>query len=683
MSVHATALAVAAVLGGVLACWVFARQRAARSGFYAGILVLGQAASLQLTEAGPRVAYQHLLPPERMWGEHPVALSLMAAVLLVVAAGLWRERHALSQALAGIPRGWRLAGVAAVFILGSTTLSRSVGGYLTELALASLIQATALGALVLALVALPPQVATRCSSLVDRLMGPAAGEAPPTAPALDGFSIALAGWVVIAAVLLNQLSYQAHPHVPDEVAYLFHARYFAHGLLYLPPPPVPAAFDIDLLTYEPTRWFSPVPPGWPAMLAVGELFGAPSLVNPLLSGLNVLLAYLLLLEVYDRRTTRMALLLLALSPWHLFMAMNYMNHTFTFTAALIAGLGIARSRHGARVLWPLMAGAATGIVSLIRPLEGMIVAVLLGLWALAPRRGRWDVVPAIAYGIGTLAIGGLVLPYNAALTGNPRVFPIMQYTDTHYGAGTNALGFGPNRGLGWGGLDPLPGHGPLDVLVNANLNGTAVNQELLGWATGSLLLLAVTLFFLRWRRGDRLMLAMIAGVIGTHTFYWFSGGPDFGARYWYLILLPCLALAASATVEIDRTGQGSGRAALGTLLLCFSALVTFVPWRAMDKYYHYRGMRPDIRTLAQRHDFGSSLILIRGNRHPDYHSAATYNPLDLRARQPIYAWDRDSTTRAAVLQAYPDRPVWLVDGPSVTGEGYRVVAGPLPAQENR
>ena len=414
------------------------------------------------------------------------------------------------------------------------------------------------------------------------------------------------------------------------------------------------------------------------MLAVGEFFGAPSLVNPLLSGLNVLLAYLLLLELYDRRTARLTLLLLALSPWHLFMAMNYMNHTFTFTAALIAGVGIARSRRGARVLWPLIGGAATGVVSLIRPLEGMIVAVLLGLWALAPRRGHWDLVPAIAFSIGTLAVGGLVFPYNAALTGSPSVFPIMQYTDSHYGVGTNALGFGPNRGLGWGGLDPLPGHGPLDVLVNANLNGTAVNQELLGWATGSLLPLAVMLFLLRWRRGDRLMLAMIVGVIGTHTFYWFSGGPDFGARYWYLILLPCLALAASAIVEIDHATPGGRRAVLGALVLCLSALVTFVPWRATDKYYHYRGMHPDIRELARSHDFGTSIVLVRGNRHPDYHSAATYNPLDLRAAQPIYAWDCDSTTRAAVLAAYPGRPVWYVDGPTLTGNGFVVTAGPLP-----
>jgi hypothetical protein len=32
-----------------------------------------------------------------------------------------------------------------------------------------------------------------------------------------------------------------------------------------------------------------------------------------------------------------------------------------------------------------------------------------------------------------------------------------------------------------------------------------------------------------------------------------------------------------------------------------------------------------------------------------------------------------------VLEAYRDRMVWIIAGPSVTGEGYRVEAGPLPA----
>ncbi len=671
-------LVLIALTAAALAGWWLARHGAARSGFFVALLVAGQAALLQLAEMGPRVAYQHLRPLPRMWSERPAALAFVLLQAGIVCWSLWRERAALSAFVRGLPRRAGLAACVLVVFLGSATLSRNPVLYVEELVLATLFQGVALATVVMAIVALPGSAAMSIGARVDALLGDPTRHAPEPAPGLDRFAVVLAIWVTVIAIVINRVAYQGHPHVPDEVAYLFHAKYFAKGLLWLPPPRVPAAFDIDLLTLEPTRWFSPVPPGWPAMLAVGEFLGVPSLVNPVLSGLNVLLAYLLLLELYDRRTARTALLLLAVSPWHLFLAMSYMNHTFTFTTALLAGLGVARSRRGARVWWPLVAGAGAGVVSLIRPLEGMIVASLLGLWALAPRNRRWDLVPAIAFSVGTLVVGGLVFPYNKALTGDPKLFPIMQYTDSHYGPGTNALGFGANRGLGWGGLDPLPGHGPLDVLINANLNGTSVNLELLGWATGSLLPLAFLLFLLPWRRGDRFMLAMIAGVVGAHTFYWFSGGPDFGARYWYLILLPCLGLAASAITSLDRTREGAGRATLAALALTWSALFTFLPWRASDKYYHYRGMRPDIRTMAREHDFGESVVLIRGNRHPDYHSAAIYNPLDLGAPQPIYAWDRDSTTRADVLRAYPGRKVWYVDGPTITGNGYVITAGPLP-----
>jgi hypothetical protein len=88
-------------------------------------------------------------------------------------------------------------------------------------------------------------------------------------------------------------------------------------------------------------------------------------------------------------------------------------------------------------------------------------------------------------------------------------------------------------------------------------------------------------------------------------------------------------------------------------------------------------MEPGVERLAREHGFGASLVLVRGRRHPDYASAATYNPLDLRAPEPIYAWDRGPEARAEVLRAYPDRQVWIVGGPTVTGRGFQVLAGPL------
>ena len=51
-------------------------------------------------------------------------------------------------------------------------------------------------------------------------------------------------------------------------------------------------------------------------------------------------------------------------------------------------------------------------------------------------------------------------------------------------------------------------------------------------------------------------------------------------------------------------------------------------------------------------------------------------PVDLQSDQAVYAWDRDAGVREEVVRAYADRPVWRVDGPSVTGRGFEVAAAP-------
>jgi hypothetical protein len=242
--------------------------------------------------------------------------------------------------------------------------------------------------------------------------------------------------------------------------------------------------------------------------------------------------------------------------------------------------------------------------------------------------------------------------------------------------------------MGWA-LDPFPGHSPRDALINASLNTFSINIELFGWSIGSLIFAAIAIFSTKLRRSDYLMLAVIAVIFGLHFFYYFSGGPDFGARYWFLMLVPLLALTARGIEILGYKLDGSRadspvggvRVMVAVLVLCLLALVSFIPWRAVDKYHHFRGMRPDIRHLAEKHDFGASVVLIRGDDHPDYASAAVYNPLDLYSDGPVFAWDRNPHVRAQLLNAYQDRSVWILEGPTVTGAGYRIVQGPLPAYE--
>lgn len=172
------------------------------------------------------------------------------------------------------------------------------------------------------------------------------------------------------------------------------------------------------------------------------------------------------------------------------------------------------------------------------------------------------------------------------------------------------------------------------------------------------------------------------GVIGTiftgYFFYYFSGGPDFGAKDRFPVILPLVALSARGLEVLERAA--GPRAMVGAAVLVVLALALYVPWRATDKYFHYRGMRPDLRSMAVAHGFGPDLVLVNGSRFPDYASAAVLNPVDLHSDQTVYAWDRSPDVRAAVLQAYADRRVWLVDGPSVTKNGYRLAAGPVAAR---
>ena len=716
--------------------WSVSKEQWRKFGLWFALALIGQAVALQMIDAGPLIHYQHYRPFQDI---HSFLLVLFLIQICVVGIGLRSRWAFISAWIRRHVRTWQLVVIGVVFIASSAPPSREVGFYVTELFFAALVQAVSLGNIVLMVWALPPETLSNWQRRFNRWFGhpedqdralrlegrrsrmddheskiqtlkPVLSSSTPLRinsdeeskiqnlesktcreetrriqnPSVDRFAFLAAIWVTVLAAILSIFVYERHPHVADEVVYLNHARYLANGMLTMPAPLVPEAFELYLMEVEKGRWYASPPVGWPVMLAVGVLFGAPWLTNPLLAGINTLLAYLLLAELYGRRTARLGVFLLCISPWHLFMAMNFMTHTFTLTCALVAALAFIWARRNRNMWWGGVSGISTGIMGLIRPLEGLLWAGLLGLWSVGIGGRRLTIASMLAFSLGFGAIGALSLLYNKALTGKPTVFPIKAYTDKHFGVNSNAFGFGPDRGMGWA-LDPYPGHGLRDAVVNANLNMFSLNIELFGWSTGSLIIGAAMLFSGTMRRHDYLMVAVIAADFGAHIFFWYSGGPDFGARYWYLMLIPLVALTVRGIEFIGNlfasastTGSSEGRVLIAALSLSLLAVVNYLPWRAVDKYYRYLGMRPDIRHLAEEYRFGKSLVLVRGNAQPDYASAFPYNPTNFSADVPIYAWDRGPELQAKLVAAYPNRPVWIVNGPSITGNGYKVIAGPPP-----
>lgn len=504
-------------------------------------------------------------------------------------------------------------------------------------------------------------------------------------------------WVFVVSSLLAWVVFQRVPHLHDEVAYTYEAKYMATGHLYLEPPPEPKAFETEFSMQDNDKWYMATTAGWPAVLALGYLIGAPWLINPLLGGIAILLAHALVRRLYSADVADGTVLLLAGSPWLLFLSASLMSHPLTLALSALGLLGVVRARNEGSVIWGCLAGLAIGAMLHVRPLDAAILAVVAGIWWLSAGWSRLRLGPLAAAVVAGVAMTLLFLAYNRAVSGDPFYPPINKFTDTQYYPGANRIGFGKDVGnLGWTELDPLPGHGARDVFVNTNINLYLLNFELFGWPCGSLVFVFL---LLAWRRvlDDALLWGFLAALWAGLSLYWFSGGPDYGPRYWYQMILPCAVLtirgaqefaarwasaAASRREEGVTSSSVAGAAASKVwafvLLASLIGSVNLVTWRSLDKYYYYRGMRADIRGLQPQ--FGRSLVFVRGRQFPDYAAAFPFNPPSLGrdAQGPIFAHDLGPESRARLEAYYADRPVWIVAGPSETGGAFRIVAGPLP-----
>ncbi|MBM3987798.1 MAG: hypothetical protein FJ294_07565 [Planctomycetes bacterium] len=640
------------------------------------LAIAGQAAALSLYVAGPTVTYQHLrFDGERASVTAAVVVLLAQTVCVVVALG--RRAREVRAFVGRLLVGWRALAFVALLALAAAKISRPAERSLLEFAAAASLHLAALGNLALVAMSLPQAALARLEDWLARVLG-RRGATAPDPGGLDGFAWTCAGAAFALAVACNVFAYERSPHVPDEIVYLLHARYLAAGELWLAPPSVPAAFDLDLMLLDQGKWYCPVPPGWPLVLALGVRLGVPWLVNPLLGAASVLVGYLLLRELVDRRSARVGTVLLATSPWFTFLNMSFMTHALTLLCALVAALGVARARRTQGVGACIAGGAALGVIALIRPLDALIVAGALGLWAIGFGGTRLKLAPLLALVASAAAVGALTLPYNAALTGRASSFPIQHYVDVVYGPGKNNLGFGPDRGLGWSGLDPWEGHSPQEALVTSQFNLFALDAELFGWACGSLALVWLALLGARRSRTDRAMALFAFAVIGSSWLYWFNGGPDFGARYWYLAFVPLVWFTLSGLRRASEACAAPARAEAFVGVAVLASLVTWTPWRACDKYRDYRGVRPSQVAAPKLRELRDALVLVDGRRHPEFAQAALLNRFEDPRSTATFAWLRDVATVDALLATMPNRTLYCLQtgqllGP-LTPEAVREIA---------
>ena len=383
-----------------------------------------------------------------------LALLALGVQGLTVLVGVGRARRdALQAARRALDRRTAaLAALALVFagahisvFLGGFPEPFFVVGYLAQLGAAAAFAVLNLAHLWLLLRSIPNEpLADLSDDLATQISFPGHhGDARPqdalVAPCLAALSFVLS--VFIAVVVFERM-----PHVQDEAAFLFQARQLAALQASTPAPPAEieahSYYLID--TYE-GRWHATTKPGWPAVLALGVAIGAPWLVNPLLGALSVLLLHALSLQLTnDRGTAHLVALLTAVSPWHLLLASSMMGHTLPLVLTAAGFLLVGKALHSDRWLLALAGGLAFGFGVLVRPVDGLVVGTLAGLWILVERRLRLRLL--VPFAVGCIAGTLPILPYNRAVTGSPLADPMQAYLDRIWFPGANRLGFGDDIG---------------------------------------------------------------------------------------------------------------------------------------------------------------------------------------------------------------------------------------------
>jgi hypothetical protein len=408
------------------------------------------------------------------------------------------------------------------------------------------------------------------------------------------FAIGLMVATFALATFFAIYSFDRRATTADEIAQLWHARMLLSGHLAMPQDPNPEFFAIDNIIDRP-RWMSQFPIGGPAVLAIGLLFRAAWLLNPVLTALVALNVYRFAQRAYGEPQARAAATVVATSPMLLVMGGTYMNHTPTawlVTLALAAlpmwvGSGDGKILHRAAAV----IGGCIGAAITIRPLDGVVAGLVVGLMMLAiAARDRLRARTLLtAVGVGAVPVA-LLLVANWNLTGSPTRF------------GYEVL-WGSNHSLG---LHDDPTGNP-HTAWRAFLLGVKyaaqMNWIVTAWPIPILLILSAGLLAARrTERWDALLLSLFGAQLAMYAFYWHDG-QFIGPRFLFTAVPALLVLVSRAPFFVaERAGHVWRRIAIVLIPVCIgvSWLRTMPPFGVQGLAKEFRESRTRLKVTPPR-----------------------------------------------------------------------------------
>ncbi len=409
-------------------------------------------------------------------------------------------------------------------------------------------------------------------------------------------TLALAGAAVALSLVGTQWLVPYTTGNNDEAVFLFQAELYRDGQVTLPGD-LADAFRPWMSGVRDGERIMVFPPGWPAVLALGRtLVGSYVVLLALVMAALALASRWMVREVTgDERAARIGAWAFVASPLFVIHSGSFLSYLPALLCEMVAVAAVRCTERTGRRRVAAVGGVAIGVLFAMRPLDAVLVTVLLAVYSLRPRDGRWRDVGRLVSG-SLLGVTGPVLAtfaYNTRVSGNPFVFPIGA------SGGDNAFGTGPRH--------IAEGTPVVDVtfrmLAEATWRSVA---EVPQWLPGAWLALPLVAWgvLLLWRR-DRattLLLAAIVVVVPlVYFFYWgtvlMARGREYqGPFYFAPLWIPATVLVGVAGARLVER-RSESRFALPVLVVGAGVLAL---WSPVDHYLEYRaGVDREIAAMRQ------------------------------------------------------------------------------------
>ena len=377
-------------------------------------------------------------------------------------------------------------------------------------------------------------------------------------------SVAATAGLIVAVVSSRVFPYHSSNH--DEGVYLQHADMLLNGKLRIQTGELTEAVRPWFFVADGGAVYPKYTPVTGALFALGEALYSYRAALVVIAVVNVLLVYAVATEVFDRRVGVVASLALLLSP--LFVVQSSLFLSYAPTTALNLGFALAYLRAWRRrdVRYAAVAGVCAGIAFFSRQYTAVVFAVPFVVHAayvvLSERKRETVALYSTTAALGLIFVG-VALAYNEVMTGDPLVFPYLEF------AANDGVGFGERAILGYS-RDYTP-----ELALEANAH--VVYRFIVDWGPGGVVgaaLAGVGVLRVARRRSTEgiLLVGVAVSVIVGNVLFWgnlniladISDPADgliylYGTHYHFDLLLPASVLGGAGLVTVYETAGGFDR----------------------------------------------------------------------------------------------------------------------------